>query len=160
MREPGNPDWGHGRAEDFHRDFLPRFIDARRAFHDGDPEPNLALWSIEDPVTLFAARGLVDSGTEPVTETFRFVASTFSDVGTRCSVLPGIRGSRTLPASGSGYTAAAWRTEVTSSGWLTTRTLAARHRSSRDLVPRSLDRRGSVPPAAPRSRVSVCVENM
>jgi ketosteroid isomerase-like protein len=68
--------------EDFHRDFLPRFIDAQRAFHDGDPEPNLALWSTEDPVTLFAARGLVDSGTEPVTETFRFVASTFSDVGT------------------------------------------------------------------------------
>jgi hypothetical protein len=66
--------------EDFHRDFLPRFIDAQRVFHDGDPEPNLALWSTEDPVTLFAARGLVDSGTEPVTETFRFVASTFSDV--------------------------------------------------------------------------------
>ena len=68
--------------EDFRRDFLPRFIEAQRAFHDGDPEPNLALWSTEDPVTLFAARGLVDSGTEPVTETFRFVASTFSDVGT------------------------------------------------------------------------------
>src|SRR5215216_1579946 len=51
--------------EDFHSDFLPRFIDAQRAFHDGDPEPNLALWSTEDPVT----------------KTFRFVASTFSDVG-------------------------------------------------------------------------------
>jgi ketosteroid isomerase-like protein len=47
-----------------------------------DPEPNLALWSTEDPVTLFAARGLVDSGTEPVTATFRLVASTFSDVAT------------------------------------------------------------------------------
>jgi ketosteroid isomerase-like protein len=68
--------------EDFHREFLPRFIDAQYAFHDGDPEPNVALWSTEDPVTLFAARGLVDSGTEPVTETFRFVASTFSDVAT------------------------------------------------------------------------------
>jgi hypothetical protein len=33
-------------------------------------------------VTLFAARGLVDSGTEPLTATFRFVASTFSDVVT------------------------------------------------------------------------------
>jgi hypothetical protein len=53
--------------EDFYRDFLPRFIDAQRAFHDGDPEPNLALWSSEDPVTLFAARGLLESGTEPVT---------------------------------------------------------------------------------------------
>ena len=68
--------------EEFYRDFLPRFIDAQRAFHDGDPEPNLALWSTAAPVTLFAARGLVDSGTEPVTATFRFVASTFSDVAT------------------------------------------------------------------------------
>ena len=68
--------------EDFHRDFLPHFIDAQRDFHEGDPEPNLTLGSPEDPVTLFAARGLVDSGTEPVTETFRFVASTFSDVAT------------------------------------------------------------------------------
>jgi len=66
--------------EDFYRDFLPRFIDAQRAFHDGDPEPNNALWSTEEPVTLFAARGLVDSGTEAVTKTFRFVASTFSGV--------------------------------------------------------------------------------
>ena len=48
--------------EDFHRDFLPHFIDAQRVFHEGDPEPNLTLWSTEDPVTLFAARGLVDSG--------------------------------------------------------------------------------------------------
>lgn len=68
--------------EDFYRDFLPRFIEAQRAFHDGDPELNLALWSTEDPVTLFAARGLIDSGTEPVTATFRFVASAFSDVAT------------------------------------------------------------------------------
>jgi hypothetical protein len=66
--------------EDFYRDFLPSFIDAQRAFHDGDPEPNLALWSSEDPVTLFAARDLLESGTEPMTAAFRFVASTFSDV--------------------------------------------------------------------------------
>jgi len=80
-REPAEIEIGlMAEPEDFQRDFLPRFIDAQRAFHDGDPEPNLALWSTEDPVTLFAARGLVDSGTEPVTETFRFVASTFSDV--------------------------------------------------------------------------------
>jgi hypothetical protein len=30
-------------VEDFHRDFLPRFIEAQRAFHDGDPEPNNSL---------------------------------------------------------------------------------------------------------------------
>jgi ketosteroid isomerase-like protein len=66
-------------AEDFYRDFLPRFIDAQRAFHDGNAEPNLDLWSTTDPVTLFAARGLVNAGTGDVTKTFRFVASTFSD---------------------------------------------------------------------------------
>ena len=41
-------------VEDFHRDFLPRFIDAQHAFHDGDPAPNNALWTDSDPVTLFA----------------------------------------------------------------------------------------------------------
>jgi hypothetical protein len=40
-----------GDVEDFHRDFLPRFIDAQRAYHDGDPEPNNALWSTTDPVS-------------------------------------------------------------------------------------------------------------
>ena len=69
-----------GDLEDFHGDFLPRFIDAQRAFHDGDAEPNLALWSTAEPVTLFAARGLVDAGSDRVTKTFRFVASTFSNV--------------------------------------------------------------------------------
>ena len=61
-----------GDLEDFHRDFLPRFINAQRAFHDGNAEPNVALWSTADPVTLFAARGLVDAGSERVTKTFRF----------------------------------------------------------------------------------------
>ena len=67
--------------EDFHRDFLPRFIDAQRAFHDGDPAPNIALWTAADPVTPFAARGLIDSGAESVTQTFENVAATVSDLG-------------------------------------------------------------------------------
>ena len=65
-------------AEDFERDFLPRFVEAQRVFHDGDAEPNIALWSTRDPVTLFAARGLVVSGVEDSIKAFRFVASTFS----------------------------------------------------------------------------------
>jgi ketosteroid isomerase-like protein len=69
-----------GDVEDFHRDLLPRFIDAQRAFHDGDPEPNNTLWSTTEPVSLFAARGLDAIGSEDVTKTFRFVASWFSDV--------------------------------------------------------------------------------
>jgi ketosteroid isomerase-like protein len=66
--------------EDFHRNFLPRFIEAQRAFHDGDAAPNNALWTNTDPVTLFAARGLCESGTERVVETFQRVASEFAAV--------------------------------------------------------------------------------
>jgi ketosteroid isomerase-like protein len=69
-----------GDLEDFDRDFLPRFIESQRAFHDGDAEPNIALWATTDPVTLLAARGRCDSGTEDVTKTFRWVASEFSGV--------------------------------------------------------------------------------
>ena len=65
-------------VEDFHHDFLPRFIDAQRAFHDGDSAPNNALWTDTDPVTLFAARGLCEHGIERVTETFDRVASEFA----------------------------------------------------------------------------------
>ena len=57
--------------EDFHRDFLPRFIAAQRAFHDGDPEPNIALWSTQEPVTLFAVRGMRESGADALSATFR-----------------------------------------------------------------------------------------
>lgn len=66
--------------EDFYRDFLPRFIEAQRDFHNGDPEPNMALWSTTDPVTLFAIRGMRNTGTEQLTNTFRRVAGWFSDV--------------------------------------------------------------------------------
>jgi ketosteroid isomerase-like protein len=66
--------------EDFHRDFLPLFIEAQRAFHDGNPEPNIALWSTRDPVTLFAVRGMRESGTEALNATFRRVAAWFSNL--------------------------------------------------------------------------------
>lgn len=71
---------GMTEIEDFEREFLPAFIEAQRAFHDGDPAPNAARWSASDSVTLFAARGLMTSGFGPVTQTFEFVASTFSEV--------------------------------------------------------------------------------
>src|SRR6478735_4560176 len=66
--------------EDFHRDFLPRFIAAQRAFHDGDPEPNIALWSTQEPVTLFAVRGMRESGADALSATFRRVAQWFSNL--------------------------------------------------------------------------------
>ena len=67
-------------SEHFEQEFLPRFIEAQRAFHAGDPEPNRALWSTTDPTTLFAARGQVKSGNEQLAKTFEHVASWFSDL--------------------------------------------------------------------------------
>jgi ketosteroid isomerase-like protein len=67
-------------SEDFHRDFLPKFIDAQRAFHAGDPEPNIALWATTDPVTLFAVRGKRKRGTTDVNTAFREVSAWFSDL--------------------------------------------------------------------------------
>jgi ketosteroid isomerase-like protein len=67
-------------SEDFHRDFLPEFIDAQRAFHAGDPEPNIALWATTDPVTLFAVRGKRKHGTVEVTTAFREVSAWFPDL--------------------------------------------------------------------------------
>ena len=66
--------------EDIHRDFLPRFIQAQRAFHDGDPEPNIALWSTQEPVTLFAVRGMRESGADALSATFRRAAQWFSNL--------------------------------------------------------------------------------
>jgi len=60
--------------------FSARFIESQRAYHDGDPQPNNALWSTIDPVSLFAARGLGATGTGDVTRTFGLVASWFSDL--------------------------------------------------------------------------------
>ena len=49
-------------VDDSRCDFLPRFIDAQRAFHDGDSAPNNALWTDTDPVTLFAAGDCAKAG--------------------------------------------------------------------------------------------------
>jgi ketosteroid isomerase-like protein len=57
---------------------LARQVKAEEALHNGDAEPRLAMWSTQDPVTLFgAARSL--SGAEEVRRFFRQLASEFSD---------------------------------------------------------------------------------
>src|ERR1700684_3675948 len=52
--------------DDFRTVTLARFAEAERALHDGDPEPRLAMWSDQDPVTLFGAWGPCKSGWEQV----------------------------------------------------------------------------------------------
>lgn len=58
---------------------LPRQIEAETAIHQGDPEPRLALWSHNDPVTILGALGNVSNGREEVERTSRWVAARFSD---------------------------------------------------------------------------------
>jgi ketosteroid isomerase-like protein len=64
---------------DFLEEFLPRQIEAERAIHDGDVAPRMDLWSTRDPVTVLGAWGVNKSGWDEVSETFRWVASRFSN---------------------------------------------------------------------------------
>lgn len=59
-------------------EMMPAQRAAERAIHDGRVEPRLALWSREDPVTLFGAV-LAASGWADVEPAFRTVAGWFSD---------------------------------------------------------------------------------
>jgi ketosteroid isomerase-like protein len=64
--------------DDFLASFLPRQIAADSAIHDGDLTPRLAIWSRDDPVTLFGAFGPCRSGWDEVSRTFEWVASRFT----------------------------------------------------------------------------------
>jgi ketosteroid isomerase-like protein len=65
-------------TESFLTEMLPRQRTAEQAIHNGDPEPRLALWSREDPVTVFGAK-MSASGWADLEVLFRNVASWFSD---------------------------------------------------------------------------------
>lgn len=69
---------GSRELEEFLRTTLPRQMAAEYAIHHGDVEPRMALWSRENPVTLFGAAGPNKSGWDEVSQTFRWVASLFS----------------------------------------------------------------------------------
>jgi ketosteroid isomerase-like protein len=64
--------------QEFLDTFLPRQESADHALHSGDPEPRMELWSHDDSVSVLGAFGVVASGWEEVSETFRWVASQFS----------------------------------------------------------------------------------
>lgn len=61
----------------FLAEMIPRQQAADGAIHDGDAAPRLALWSRNDPVTLFGAR-LSGSGWGEVEPMFHSVASWFA----------------------------------------------------------------------------------
>ena len=65
-------------TEAFLAEMLPKQRAAEEAIHNGDPEPRLALWTRDDPVTVFGA-GLNGFGWAEVEPLFKTVASWFSD---------------------------------------------------------------------------------
>jgi ketosteroid isomerase-like protein len=67
-----------GETEDFLRSVLPRLTDADTALHNGDAAPRFAIWSHDDPVTLFGA-AMMGSGWSQIGQVFESLASRFSN---------------------------------------------------------------------------------
>ena len=67
-------------VEEFRSTILARQTEAEDAIVNGDARPRMELWSRRDPVTLFGAIGMSESGWEKLSRTFSWVASRFSDV--------------------------------------------------------------------------------
>jgi ketosteroid isomerase-like protein len=64
--------------DDFLTATYDRQVEAETAIHNGDAEPRLAMWSEQDPLTLFGA-AMSMSGAAEVREFFRLLAARFSD---------------------------------------------------------------------------------
>jgi ketosteroid isomerase-like protein len=64
--------------DDFLSAVLPRLTDADTALHDGDPGPRKAMWSQNDPVTLFGA-AVTTSGSTEIIAVFDWLGSRFSN---------------------------------------------------------------------------------
>ena len=65
--------------DDFLDGMLRAQIEAEEAIHNGDVAPRVALWSQNDPVTMFGAAVPCKSGWAELSPTFRWVGSRFSD---------------------------------------------------------------------------------
>ncbi|HEX2281444.1 MAG TPA: hypothetical protein VHG52_06750 [Thermomicrobiales bacterium] len=63
---------------EFLASMLPRLTAADTALHNGDAAPRKALWSREDPVTLFGA-AMMTTGRPSIEATFERLATRFSD---------------------------------------------------------------------------------
>ena len=64
--------------DDFLTTTLARQIEAEEALHNGDVQPRLAMWSTQEPVTVFGALKSA-SGWDEVSQLFRTLGSRFSD---------------------------------------------------------------------------------
>jgi hypothetical protein len=63
--------------DDFLTPTLARQVEAEKALINGDPGPRLAMWSTQEPVTVFGAIKS-DIGSEEVRRVFRWLATRFS----------------------------------------------------------------------------------
>jgi len=66
------------QLDDFLTQTLARQLDAEQALINGDPGSRLAMWSTQDPVTVFGAEKSV-IGSEEAREVFRWLATRFSN---------------------------------------------------------------------------------
>ncbi|MDX6248479.1 MAG: hypothetical protein QOF10_1839, partial [Kribbellaceae bacterium] len=65
--------------DDFLDTTLTRQLEAEQALVNGDPDPRLAMTSLQDPVTVFGAKVPLKRGWEEVSETLGWLASRWSN---------------------------------------------------------------------------------
>jgi ketosteroid isomerase-like protein len=65
-------------TEEFLASVLPSLIEADTALHNGDAAPRKAMWSTQEPVTLFGA-AMMTTGWPQIEATFDRLATRFSD---------------------------------------------------------------------------------
>jgi ketosteroid isomerase-like protein len=65
--------------DDFLTPTLARQLEAEKALINGDPGPRLAMWSTQEPVTVFGAEQTV-IGSEEARQVFRWLATRFSNL--------------------------------------------------------------------------------
>lgn len=73
-------------VDDFLASVLPRLTEADTALHSGDAGPRKAIWSHNDPVTVFGALAEV-SGWDEVGKAFEWLASRFANGEYRYEVI-------------------------------------------------------------------------
>ena len=130
-------------AEEFRTITMKKFAEAERAMCAGDPEPRFALWSHQDPVTLFGAGTPVQSGWDVLEPVFRWVASRFSAVEDYRMEMVACQSIGDM-----GYTVAFEHVTATAYGKTTTFTLRATHVWRReDGEWKIVHRHGDPPPA-------------
>ena len=64
--------------DDFLHSVVPRLTEVDSALHNGDAKPRLALWSANDPVTVFGA-AMSATGREEIASVFEWLAGRFSN---------------------------------------------------------------------------------